>query len=375
MGSARLSNLLDWLRLQTGGRRWRWRGIGPKQTWQEEVKRRNRLGGVNAAAAAGQQQERRKGGQPQKIPMYFQRITSINPLGMFSTINSSRLCSVSIFRRLLSRARHGLAMRRRHLSLPLLAVVGATAFNVLAGSDASPTNGLTSAGDPASRAQKTYLTARARHESEPRNTDAAWQFARACFDVAESATNNTERAQVAEQGIAACRELTARATNSAPAHYYLAMNLGKLADTQRNLAALKIVKEMEREFLAVRDLDEKFDYAGPDRGLGLLYLQAPAIISIGSRGKARQHLQRAVDLAPDYPENRLNLLEACLKWSDRAGAQRELKSLETLWPRAQTNFAGEVWAASWADWNARLETARKKIAEPPKHLESPREKG
>jgi tetratricopeptide (TPR) repeat protein len=292
---------------------------------------------------------------------------------MFSTLNSPRLRSTSIFRRWLSRARRGLAMRR-HLSLPLLAIAGAAAFNAPAGSDSAPTHGLTGADGAAARARKTFLAARARHESEPRNTDAAWQFARACFDVADSATNNIERAQVAEQGIAACRELTARATNSAPAHYYLAMNLGQLADTQRNLAAFKIVKEMEREFLAARDLEEQFDYAGPDRGLGLLYLEAPAIISIGSRGKARQHLQRAVELAPDYPENRLNLLEAYLKWSDRVGAQRELKSLETLWPRAQKNFTGEFWAASWANWNARLETARQKIAEPPKRLESPREK-
>jgi hypothetical protein len=265
-------------------------------------------------------------------------------------------------------------MCRRRWRLPLLAIAVMTVFSAVVGSDSVPTNSLAGERETAARAQKTYLAARARHESEPRNTDAAWQFARACFDVAESATNDTERAQVAEQGIAVCRELTARATNSAPAHYYLAMNLGKLADTQRNLAALKIVKEMEREFLAARDVDEKFDYAGPDRGLGLLYSQAPAIISIGSRGKARQHLQRAVELAPDYPENRLNLLETCLKWSDRAGAQRELKMFEALWPRAQTNFTGVEWAASWADWNARLETARKKIAEMPKRLESPRDR-
>jgi hypothetical protein len=61
---------------------------------------------------------------------------------------------------------------------------------------------------------------------------AAWQFGRACFDLAEFATNNTERASLAEQGIAACRQAMARESNSAPAHYYLGMNLGQLAETK-----------------------------------------------------------------------------------------------------------------------------------------------
>ena len=43
-------------------------------------------------------------------------------------------------------------------------------------------------------------------ESSRAKATAAWQFGRACFDLAEFATNNTERASLAEQGIAACRQ-------------------------------------------------------------------------------------------------------------------------------------------------------------------------
>src|SRR5204863_9133981 len=99
-------------------------------------------------------------------------------------------------------------------------------------------------------------------------------------------------------------------------HYYLGMNLAQLAQTKM-LGALKIVTQMEREFSIVRDLDEEFDQAGADRNLGLLYRDAPAIGSIGSRGKARQHLEHAVKLAPPSPENRLNLIETYLKWGER----------------------------------------------------------
>jgi hypothetical protein len=76
---------------------------------------------------------------------------------------------------------------------------------------------------------------------------------------------------------------------------------------------------MEREFSLARKLDEHFADAGPDHNLGLLYRDAPALGSIGSRAKARQHLQRAVELAPQYPEKRLNLIEAYLKWATATG--------------------------------------------------------
>jgi len=222
------------------------------------------------------------------------------------------------------------------------------------------------------RAEKTFNEARARFQAQTNQDEAAWQFGRACFDLADLATNKVHRADLAKQGIDVCRQLTARQPKSAPGHYYLGMNLGQLADTKRNLAALKMVKEMEREFQAAADLDDRIDYAGPERNLGLLYLQSPVIVSIGSRAKAQQHLRRAVELAPEYPENRLNLIEAGLKWGDRAGARRELKALEEHWPQAQHQLTGETWAASWADWKKRLADAADKLGESLKALESPR---
>lgn len=229
------------------------------------------------------------------------------------------------------------------------------------------------AASPIIVAQNAYQEAKARHLREPGNAEATWQFARAVFDRAEFATNNTERAELAEQGIAACRQLLARQSNSAPAHYYLGMNLGQLART-KGIGALKIVKEMERTFSLARVLDETIDYAGPDRNLGLLYLDAPSIGSIGNRSKAKEHLERAVELAPDYPENHLNLIEAFVKWNDRNGARRELKALQEIWPRARLALSGDNWAGSWADWQERLDKFRKKIEEPPKALESPSHK-
>ena len=149
------------------------------------------------------------------------------------------------------------------------------------------------------------------------------------------------------------------------------MNLGQLART-RGFSALKLVSQMQRSFLRAHDLDERLDWAGPDRNLGLLYADAPTIGSIGSRPRAREHLKRAAELAPQYPENRLNLIEAYLKWGEANNAQRELAALVGLWANARTAFNGEAWAASWADWEPRLKKLQKRIEAPPKPLEAPR---
>src|SRR5260370_20620318 len=167
----------------------------------------------------------------------------------------------------------------------------------------------------AGSAQKTFLDAEPNYKHNPTNAEVAWRFAEATFDWAEYATNSAQRAELAEKGIAASRKAVAGAPHSVAGHYYLGMNLGQLART-KSFGALKLVGQMEHEFTIARDLDEHFDHAGPDRNLGLLYRDAPALGSIGSRTKARQHLQRAVQLAPDFPENRLNLIEADLKWGD-----------------------------------------------------------
>jgi tetratricopeptide (TPR) repeat protein len=239
--------------------------------------------------------------------------------------------------------------------------------------DSITTNQLSVPIDFKERARKNFYAARIRYHSETNSIEAAWQFARACFDLGEFATSNPERAEVAQTGIAAARQSVARQPASAPAHYYLAMNIGQLART-KSLGALRLVDEMETEFSKARVLDEHLDFAGPDRNLGLLYLEAPSFGSIGSRTKARQHLRRAVELEPDYPENRLHLIEAYLRWGDRIGAVREFKALESSWPQAHQKYSGDNWASSWVDWEKGYKKLKEKIGEVSKQLESPRGK-
>jgi tetratricopeptide (TPR) repeat protein len=223
---------------------------------------------------------------------------------------------------------------------------------------------------PRAVAEQVYKEKAKRYQEHSRDVEAAWQFGRASFDLGELATNNAERAEIADRAIAACQQALTTDRKCAPAHYYLALNLGELART-KSMGALKLVAQMEGELITASELDKNFDFGGPDRSLGLLYRDAPSFISIGSRSKARQHLQRAIELASDYPENRLDLIESCLKWGDRTEARRELAALEAIWPKAREKLRGPEWSNSWTEWSAQLEEFKRKVEESSK-LETPR---
>jgi tetratricopeptide (TPR) repeat protein len=212
----------------------------------------------------------------------------------------------------------------------------------------------------AARARDLYEKAREHYGANTNDPAAATDFARACFDWADLVKTSHERAAIAEEGIATCQQVIASDPKSARGHYYLAMDYGQLART-KSLGALKLVVKMEAEFQSVLALDEKMDYAGAHRGLGMLYRDAPSFGSLGNRTKAREHLQKALDLSPDYPENRLNLVEAYVSWGDRDGARTELAALEKLWPIAQTNLKGDAWAVSWWNWEVRLKAVKQKF--------------
>ena len=205
------------------------------------------------------------------------------------------------------------------------------------------------------RAEKEFARTKgnlAAHQNDPGVTI---QFCRAAYALAELATNPPQRASAAQAGISACQNLLARDAKSAAGHYYLAMSLGELAEAEApSLHAYKLVKEIEREFKTAADLDVKYDFAGPARCLGLLYRDAPGWpVSSGSKHKAREWLDRAAAISPDFPENQLNLAETHVRWRDAAAAEKALEKLDVIWPEAKKNLSGEEWDSFWDDWTTR----------------------
>lgn len=212
------------------------------------------------------------------------------------------------------------------------------------------------------RLEEAYTEARTAYQSAPTNATVAWRFARACFDRAFVAADKPLRAAFAEEGMSAARAAVKADPKSAPGFYYLALNVGQLAST-KTLGALGLVKDMESHLLTARRLDKTFDYGGPDRTLGLLYRDTPGWpLSVGSRKKARRHLEQALAIAPEYFENHLNLLETLLDRHEHAAARAAAFAARKILPKARRRFTGDRWAASWRDWNARWVRVEARLA-------------
>ena len=218
--------------------------------------------------------------------------------------------------------------------------------------------------------ERHYRETQERMRTQPGNVPAIIEFCAAAFNWAELAQKDSDRETIAEQAIAAAREALRLELTNAAAHYWLAMNLGQLART-RTFGALSLVRQMETEFHESRRLDEKVDYAGPDRSLGYLYRDAPGWpTSIGSKRKAREHLERAVKLHPDFPDNQLALLESFDQWSDRPNFERHLPATERCMTEARQKFAGPEWEQSWADWQKRWNALKAKSGRAGKQVHS-----
>jgi tetratricopeptide (TPR) repeat protein len=196
-------------------------------------------------------------------------------------------------------------------------------------------------------------------KQHPGNLESAVHAGRACFELAEFADKKTERARLAEEGINASRQAVALQSNSAPAHYYLAMNLGQLMRS-KGWGGIRYLGQLRREFETAAALDPKVHFAGPDRNLGYLFRDTPGFVG-GDRRAAQKHFERAVELEPDFPENRLGLAEGLEKWDETAAARKQLAELEKAWPNAKERFSGPEYAPAWADWEGRLRELKAKM--------------
>jgi tetratricopeptide (TPR) repeat protein len=168
--------------------------------------------------------------------------------------------------------------------------------------------------------------------------------AQSAASVAENDAEMNVRREAAKRGIVAARRARELNPDRVEGHYWYAVNVGFLADVDRSYG-LNAVAEMEPALKRAGEIDERYDYDGPLRVLGVLLLRTPQPpVSIGSPRKGLRLLQRAVERFPDYPENYLYLGEALRD----AGRTEEAKA---AWQKAialPAPVGRDVEAARWS---------------------------
>ncbi len=143
-----------------------------------------------------------------------------------------------------------------------------------------------------------------------------------------------------------------RAEASAAAVYYAGVCIGLYAQATASRERVEQVLGVARR---ASKLDAAVAAGGPERMLGAIYLRAPQWpASVGDVEKAIPHLERAVELGPQWPENHLLLAEAYLE------DDRELAA-EAALGRAAEGIAAPEHAAWRSEWGAELERLKDEL--------------
>ena len=130
----------------------------------------------------------------------------------------------------------------------------------------------------------------------PRDFDAAWKLARARYWLGGHAPES-ERKKLLEDGVAAARTAVALEPNKPDGHFWLAANMGALAESFGLRQGLKYRGEIRKELETVLQIDPAFQQGSADRALGRWYNKVPGLFG-GSNKESEAHLRKALTFNP-----------------------------------------------------------------------------
>ena len=157
----------------------------------------------------------------------------------------------------------------------------------------------------------------------PRDFDSAWKLARARYWLGGHAPE-AERKQLFEDGIAAGRAAVAAEPNHPEGHFWIAANMGALAESFGMSQGLKYRGTIKDELLTVLNLDAAFQEGSADRALGRWYYKVPGLFG-GSKQQSEEHLKRSLKYGPDSTASHFFLAETLLDQHRRDEARAELQ--------------------------------------------------
>jgi len=164
-------------------------------------------------------------------------------------------------------------------------------------------------------------------QAQPPQAPILTRLTRTCFLIGEL-TLPSQKQKYYEKGQIYAEMLLKEQPTRVEGPYWLALHLCGLADTGGAMKGRKLLPQIMKELQQAQAIDETYDQAGCHRVLGRIYFEAPAWpFSVGDIQKSLQHLNRAVQLAPDNSTNHLYLAETLMRLNRQEQARRELQQV------------------------------------------------
>jgi tetratricopeptide (TPR) repeat protein len=158
-----------------------------------------------------------------------------------------------------------------------------------------------------------------------REFESAWKLARARYWLGTHAAEDTRKASL-EAGIAAGRAAIAAAPGKPDGHFWLAANMGALAESFGLRQGLKYRGDIKDELETVLRLDPAFLQGSADRALGRWYYKVPGLFG-GSKAKSEAHLRKSLTYNPNSAASLYFLAETLIDADKKDEARTVLERL------------------------------------------------
>lgn len=151
----------------------------------------------------------------------------------------------------------------------------------------------------------------------------AWKLARAGYWLGGHAPDRERRTQF-ENGIEAAKKAMALEPNRPEGHFWMAANMGGLAESSGLGQGLKYRKPIKEELETVLRIDPAFLQGSADRALGRWYFKVPGLFG-GSEKQSELHLRAALTYNPASTATHLFLAELLIATGRKDEGRAELQ--------------------------------------------------
>lgn len=156
--------------------------------------------------------------------------------------------------------------------------------------------------------------------------EAAWKLARAGYWLGGHEPTEDARRAALERSMEAARAAIRAEPNRPEGHFWLAADMGALAESFGFRMGLKYRGAIKRELEAVLQIDPSFEQGSADRALGRWYFKVPGLFG-GSNRKSEEHLRKSLAYDPDSLASLYFLAETLHDMHRDAEARAALETL------------------------------------------------
>jgi tetratricopeptide (TPR) repeat protein len=160
---------------------------------------------------------------------------------------------------------------------------------------------------------------------DPKDFESAWTLARARYWLGGHAEEHARKAFL-ESGITAGRAAIARTPNRPEGHFWVAANMGALAESFGLRQGLKYRGDIKDELETVLRLDAAYQQGSANRALGRWYFKVPGLFG-GSSRKSEEHLRKSLTYNPNSAASLYFLAETLIDDGKKDEARLTLQKL------------------------------------------------